>query len=236
MRTATILRASAALIVSTMLGTAMAGDIRKTPLPDPATSIKQFGYSATQNSSLLNSASSLWAQVPPASWTANTYTLRSKMALALGSTGVDTALANVIINVCKVYARDPQHCVIYTTAVACAESSCGDPSLAPAIQNNIFGLHSGQMSYSSRTEAVKYWITKGYNSTWYTANEGYFYGYCAQTYFCARGVDYSTYFFYSNVVNMPPTSHYCMSEAGSNISGYCPKGYNNSSLAYYRVR
>lgn len=232
-KTAFVAALSAALHLS-----ASAYDIRLTPAPDPAVSIKQFGYTAAQNTGMLNGTMDyLWAQVPPKSWSTSTYALRTRMSTALVSAGMDQALSNVVINMCKVYARDPYHCTVYATSVSCAESSCGEPTRAAAASNNIFGLTYGQTTFKTRTEAVKYWVSGSYKTSWYTANEGYFYSYCKSSYFCQAGVDYNVYFFYSNVKDMPPTSHYCMSEPGSpGGSGYCPTGYANANTAYSRVR
>ena len=158
---------------------------------------------------------------------------------ALGSTGFDEPMANVIINMCKVYARDPRHCVIYASSVACAESSCGASWKAPTINNNIFGLNINGISFASRTAAAKDWIKGRYNNNWFTANEGYFYNFCKDSYYCGVGADNDVYFFYSDNPKKPANSRYCMSEFqpdGTKIDGYCPNGYKNAKTAYLNIR
>ena len=218
---------------------AMAEDIRQRPVPDPGKKLQEFGYTATIASQMLSGArDDLWARVPSRGWTNDTYALKNRMYTALGGSGFDDALANVVINVCKAHARDPRHCVIYMSAVSCAESSCGASWKAASIQNNIFGLNIPGQTFSSRTAAVKDWVVR-YNNKWFTANEGYFYSYCQATYYCGVGKDYDVYFFYSDNAAKPSTSRYCMSEIqpnGSKIDGYCPNGYRNAKSAYLNVR
>lgn len=225
-------------------------DIRRTALPDPKTSIKSLGvYSEAQRVGMLNTKSNsywtLWSEVPPIpnSWTRETYALRDRMAQALkpAKTGIDRPLANVIINVCKVYARDPRHCVIYTSAVVCAESSCGQNY--DSKKNTIFGVRDNlKPSYVSRTEAVLDWVRR-YNTWWYTANEGKFYGFCCfpnpTTGFLPscdnNDTEFDTKFFYSNVNKKAPMSNYCLSEDGA-TPPMCPNGYKNSRVAYLNVK
>ncbi len=223
-------------------------NIRCTALPDSQTSINILGtFSATQRNGMLsttpNSHWTLWSQEPPIpnSWTASTYDLRRRMTRALSATGFDIPLANVIINACKVYARDPYHCVVYASAVACAESSCGQ-SYNPSV-NTIFGVRAASKpTYVSRTEAVLDWVRR-YNNHWFTANEGKFYGFCRWpspgTGFLPScnnaGNEFDTKFFYSNVPGKAPMSNYCLSESGS-PAPTCPNGYANSRTAYFNVK
>ena len=211
-------------------------DIRTVPLPVPTKSIQSFGYSAATSSSMLsNSSDSRWAARPPLGWTVSTDALRSRMTQAITSTyGMPAGLATTVINMCKVYARDPYHCVVYASAVMCAESTCGNIS-----SNGIFGVQI--QNPSTKTEAVFKWI-QTYNQYWYSANEGYHYGFCkypnpsaGHLKYCDNsGSDFATAFFYSYVPTLMPFSHYCLTESGS--GNYCPNGYNNSKAAYLRVR
>jgi hypothetical protein len=211
-------------------------DIRSVPLPLPASSIQSFGYSAAINSEMLANPSDLrWAARPPLSWTPSTDALRSRMTQAISSTyGMPAGLATTVINMCKVYARDPYHCVVYASAVMCAESTCGN-----IFSNGIFGVQISNPS--TKSEAIFKWI-QTYNQKWYSANEGYHYGFCkypnpsaGHLKYCDNsGNDFSTAFFYSYVPTLMPFSHYCLSESGSGT--YCPNGYNNSKVAYLRVR
>lgn len=225
-------------------------NIRCTAKPDPKVSIKALGvYSDAQQAGMLSTTSNsnwtLWSQEPPMpnSWTSATYSLRNRMAAALkpSTTGIDKQLANVIINVCKVYARDPYHCVVYASAVVCAESSCGQSYNSKT--NTIFGVRDNlKSSYVSRTEAVLDWVRR-YNEYWYTANEGKLYGYCRYpnpgTGFLPAcdnsGNEFDTKFFYSNVQGKAPVSNYCLSEVGA-VPPTCPNGYKNSRTAYLNVK
>jgi hypothetical protein len=139
-------------------------DMRSVSPPDPYARAIEFGYSETETRAMLSGErNDLWALVPKKTWTTQTHQLRDRMKSALETTGMDEALANVVINVCKVYARDPHHCVVFASAVACAESSCGqkfDPK-----NNSIFGVRAGLKSvYATRTLAVRDWVLR-YNGT-----------------------------------------------------------------------
>jgi len=98
---------------------ALAVDMRQTPLPDNFSRASPLGYSSADVIALFNGTKKqLWTLVPPKGCTNSTYILRDRMFVALGRIGFDQALANVIINVCKVYARDPLHCLVYASAAA----------------------------------------------------------------------------------------------------------------------
>ena len=127
-------------------------------------------------------------------WTPNAYAIRAKME----KIGFDRPLANVIINECKAYAKDPVHCIITASFIATAESSAGQ-NLTSC--KNVFGITGG--CYATRTEAVKVWVQK-YVKFWF------------------RRPDPSH--FYSSTPKHKPASRYCMSEHSSGVSGYCPNG------------
>ncbi|MEP7010185.1 MAG: hypothetical protein ABJC13_07665 [Acidobacteriota bacterium] len=235
------------LLIAASSPHASALDIRTTPLPSvtAATVSTQFGYTTAQAKGMLDlTQKELWSLVPPnpTAWTTSTYALRTRMNTALGTQGFDSPLANVIINSCKVYARDARHCVIFASAVACAESSCGQTYSTSAYA--IFGLkdsNSQPIKYSSRTHAVIDWV-KRYNVSWFVADEGYFYGFCKKygsTFLphCDNvGTDYYANYFYSNKKGRYPASNYCGSESGSSTPGYCPNGFANSKAAYLKVK
>lgn len=158
------------VVFAFVTGTVMASDIRLKAKPNQAANLISFGYSATVAQAMISgSRDDLWALVPSKGWSNETYQLKSKMYTALPSGGFDDPMANVIINMCKASARDPKHCVIFASAVACAESSCAATWVASGHGNNIYGMTTPN-SFSSRTTATRDWINK-YNDFWYTANE-----------------------------------------------------------------
>lgn len=78
---------------------ASAQNMRLRALPDPIQRLQEFGYTASiANQMKTGSRDDLWARVPSAGWTNETYNLRNKMFTALGGSGFDDAMANVIIN------------------------------------------------------------------------------------------------------------------------------------------
>ena len=219
---------------------AEAYDIRNTPLPDPTVTIKQFGYSnAISQAMITGTRDDLWSVAPSSpsmGWTSTTFNIRDRMRGALGNTGFDIAMANVIINMCKVYAKDARHCIAYASAVACAESGCGNTKYG----TNVFG--NRYLKFPTRTAAARNWIIDSYRYYWYTANEGYYYGFCNKTkypYHCDVNVDYDTLMFYSDNKAKPADLNYCADEIQSNgvhLYGYCPQGHGASKTAYLRVR
>lgn len=218
--------------------TTLAGyDIRSVPLPNTTTVLGSFGLNNTAVAQMMSNASdSRWAQRPAKGWSSSTDLMKGRMLAAINSrpTGMESGLANVVLNMCKAYARDPYHCALYATAVMCAESSCGQAS-------NLFGRQAAVGSTKSQT--VRDWIAV-YNSDWYSANEGYHYKFCKYPnpakgfakYCDSVGTDYSTRFFYSDNPALKPFSAYCTSELSSHSPSSCPNGLRNSSAAYLRVR
>lgn len=228
------------LLLFSALGEAQ--DIRNTPLPNPYVTIKQFGYSDAVSHSMISGTTEgdkLWSvapSYPSKGWTSATFILRDRMKTALWTTGFDEPMANVIINMCKVFARDARHCITYATAVACAESACGNTAYGP----NVFGNRYG--TFATRTAAARNWIIEKYGVYWYTANEGYYYNFCNKSvypYHCDVGFDYDTLMFYSDNPKKPPETRYCLDEKQSNgtiVYNYCPNGHNASKAAYLAVR
>lgn len=216
---------------------AKAGDVRLQPKPNQFANLISFGYSDVDAQAMISgSRDDLWALVPSKGWSNETYQLKSKMYSALPSGGFDDPMANVIINMCKASARDPRHCVIFASAVACAESSCAATWVAASHGNNIFGMTTPN-SFVSRTAATRDWINK-YNDYWFTANEGFHYSYCKGPYYCGVGADYDVYGFYSNIPNKPPVFNYCLSEKqpDGSLLNYCKNGYASAKTAYLRLR
>ncbi|TMN38822.1 hypothetical protein [Pseudoalteromonas sp. S2755] len=238
-----------------------AGNIRDIPLPNAANVLSSMGYTEFEVKEMeANPDSIYWTQ--ETGWKESTERLQEAMMKLASPDGEWEGWylndANTIINMCKAYARDARHCVVFASTVGCTESSCGKYHY----KNSIFGV-VGE-TYSSKAKAIKAWVDK-YNNVdnlpykgWYVANEGSsdWYSYCESPrtgvwrYSNCRdenGVlkDIEMRDFYNDQKeaydngddddNPRPRFNYCMSETDTNIWGYCPNGLNNANTFYARI-
>jgi hypothetical protein len=175
--------------------------IRKTQVLDSSVNLKNMGYSAREVEKMLalkwqgQAAAEDTAWGGKRGWAKSTTQIYSNMLKT--NWRFNEQGARVVINVCKAFARDPQHCIVMLGSVACAESSCANPTVLREGQGNnknFFGLRPGGVTafFPSFSSATKCWVTaefcapyidnqapkKTYNQAWFVANEGFFYGYC----------------------------------------------------------
>lgn len=141
-----------------------------------------------------------------AGWYPSTYKLQSKMI----SVGMDRPLSEVIINECKRTAKDPKHCVVTASFISGAESTLGTN-----LDNckNVFWV-AGKC-FTSRTEAVKDWVTR-YNKYWHKQKD-------------PNG-------FYSNSKSWKPKTRYCMDEDSSKSEWFCPNGHSNAWKVFLKLK
>ncbi|KAF7773849.1 hypothetical protein PCIT_a0184 [Pseudoalteromonas citrea] len=249
------------ITLGTIATDSLAGNIRNTPKPDVNARLSEMGFSSTEitkmrkyekndtntDSGMRNfQDTSLWQDTR--GFSNSTWSLFNVMRNVLNNVGYSSKQAKTMLNACKAYARDAQHCVVFMASVGCAESGCGD--IRYIGQNkNIFGMTGigNNSNYMSEQQAILDWV-KRYNNTWYTANEGSsdWYSFCRydgrNTWLYAPGLckvsgklqDVGMRNFYNNIRGKYPTYEYCMSETGSEYSGqgYCPNGLTNSTVAY----
>lgn len=103
--------------------------------------------------------------------------------------------ANIVIEKCNAYAKNPKHCKIVHTFVAKSESNlCKDASKFNCYWNSKY-------KFNSTTEAHTQ-FNKTYNKYYY------------------KNLKPSD--FYSSKSWVIPRTHYCMSENSSNSSNFCP--------------
>ena len=243
-------------------------DIGKTPIPDAKkrkTELSILGYKSKEQDIMLDSK---WAQkrkedefwARTSGWTVTTKTFHKNMKKA----GYSDQAATVIINVCKVFARDPRHCIVMLGSVGCAESSCARELRDD--NKNFFGWKPKGVitTFPSIASASKCWVAGGdycakyadptqnystYNEKWFRANEGYFYGFCKvqqnpdyedknghkYDYYCKSNLeDVKTIGFYTNKIGLFSNFAYCLSEPGS-AEGNCPNGYGHSRTAHTKI-